>query len=239
MNYVLDLTVIAIVAVFVISGFKRGLINSVVHFVGAGVASVISTLVASFLSGNLYYSFIKSKIIEEAEKNMPQITLNTKPDDISDALMKDLPDFAKNALDMVGVDKNKLSNEIKNAAIDTPELVEGLIRPIILKLLTIILALALFTILVAVISLTTRSLTSAIDVMGLSFVNKFFGAVLGILAAAVIIMILSLVIYILIVFLPTDSSDILRESIDSTFLLKFIYNINIPEMIITGIIAPG
>lgn len=239
MNYILDLVVVSVVALFVISGYKRGILNSLSHFFGAAVASVISAIAASFIAGNLYYSFIQSKITETIKESMPQITMSTKPEDISDTLVNKIPDFAKNALSILGIDKTKLAEEIGNTDISAPEVLEGLIRPIALKLLTIIIALALFIILVAVISFLTRSFTSAIDSVGLGMVNKIFGAILGILAAAVIMMILSLVLYILILFLPPGSSNVLKEGIDSTFLLKYIYNINIPEIIITGILNSG
>lgn len=239
MNYILDIMVISVVVIFVISGYKRGILSSVSHFVGAAVASVLSAFVASLIANNFYYNYIQQKIIELVEEKMPQTTLTTSSMDISNALMNDLPDFAKNAFDLVGIDRTKLADEISNTKISVPEFVEELICPIILKLITVILALALFTIIVAVISLFTRSLTSSINFNCLSQVDKIFGAFLGILAAVVIIMILSLVLYILMVFLPPDSAKVLRESIDSTFLIKYIYNINIPEIIITKILDLG
>lgn len=240
MNYILDVLAVAVVVIFVISGYKRGILNSVSHFLGAAVASVISAFTASFVANYFYYGFIQSKIIEVAEEKMPQITLATKPEDISNELINNVPDFAKNALDILGIDKTKLTQEISDSAgISAPDVFEGLIRPIIMKLLTVILTLALFTILTAVISLLTRSLTSAVNCVGLSTVNKVFGAVLGLFAAVVIVMILSLVLYILIIFLPEDSAKMLRDSIESTYLLKYIYNINVPEMIITKILNTG
>ena len=230
MNYILDIMVISVVVIFVISGYKRGILSSVSHFVGAAVASVLSAFVASLIANNFYYNYIQQKIIELVEEKMPQTTLTTSSMDISNALMNDLPDFAKNAFDLVGIDRTKLADEISNTKISVPEFVEELICPIILKLITVILAL---------ISLFTRALTSSINFNCLSQVDKIFGAFLGILAAVVIIMILFLVLYILMVFLPPDSAKVLRESIDSTFLIKYIYNINIPEIIITKILDLG
>lgn len=236
MNFVLDITVIIIIVVFVISGYKRGIINSVVHFVGAAVASVLSSIIGSFISVGFYNNYIKDKIIGLINDNMPKITMSTTPDEISATLMKDLPDFAKNALDMVGISQTKLTQEIKNTSLKVPEMVETLIRPIAMKLLTIVLTLAVFTIIVAIISIATQSLTSALDVVGLSTLNKILGAVLGVLAAAVIIMIVSLVMYILIVFLPADSSQCLTDGINSSYIYKGIYNINVPEAIISNMI---
>lgn len=240
MNYILDVMVVAVVLVFVISGYRRGILNSLSHFLGAAVASVVSAFASSFIANNFYYNFIQSKIIEAAQEKMPQITMMTKPEEISNALINNMPDFAKNALDILGIDSAGLAQEIsKSKGISAPEILESMIRPILMKLLTIILTLALFTIVVTVISLLTRTFTSAIDRAGLSSVNKILGAAFGIFAAVVILMILSLVLYILTVFLPADSSEILRKGIDSTYLLKYIYNINVPEIIITNLLNQG
>ncbi len=232
MNYIMDLVVISVFVIFVVSGYKRGILNSVAHLVGSAVSCVLSVFIASFLADNFYFKFIQPKIIEAVEKNMPQITMATSPKDIAGALMSDLPDFAKNALSMSGINTASLTQEISSSPLNVPDVLEGMIRPIIIKLLAIIIGLALFTVFAAVISLLTRSVTSAVDFAGLSILNRISGALLGLLAAVVIIMVLMLVLYILIVLLPDNSSMALREGINSTHLLKYIYEINVPEMII-------
>lgn len=239
MNYVLDIMVVAVVALFVVSGFKRGIISTVVHFLGAGVSAVASSILGSFIALYAYDNFIKNAIIDYVAKKLPEITMATQPADIANGIMEKLPDYAANFLNMAGIDAKSLTKEIAASKLDVPVLVETLVRPITLKVTTIILTLALFIVFVAIISLFTQSLTSAIDLTGLGTVNRILGAVLGFLAAAVIIMVLSLVLYLVMAFIPIESSEYLREGINNSYIYKLIYSINLPEYLIAIVTNGG
>ncbi len=239
MNIVLDIIVVAAVFLFVFSGYKRGLINTVVHFFGAAVASIASSIIGSFLALHLYNTYIRFKIIQLISDNMPEITMASKANEIANGLMDNLPDYAKNFLSLAGFDIKSLTKEIANTKAKIPELIESLVRPISLKVTTIIITLALFVVFVAILSIFTKSLTSAVDIIGLSGINKLLGAVLGVLAAAVIVMIVSLVLYLLIAFLPPDSAEFIRNGINNSYIYKYIYSINLPEYLITIVTNGG
>ncbi len=240
MGMVLDILVVGIIGLFVFTGFRRGLINTVVHFVSAAVSCLIASIAGSFISVRLYHSFVRQQVMSVIEKNMPEMTMNIKPEDISKDLTEKLPSFAKNALGLEGITQQELTKRISEGKSEVPVLVEEMIRPVLLKLLTIIVTLAIFTIIVAIISIATRSLTSALDISGLSIVNKLIGGLIGIPAAVVILMVISLVMYILIVFMSPESTGYLAKGIDDSTLFKLIYyNINVPEQIITRLINGG
>ena len=109
-----------------------------------------------------------------------------------------------------------------------------------MKLLTILLTLALFIVFAGIISLVTRTLTTATDLAGLSTVNKLLGALLGVLAAAVIIMVMALMLSTLVIFLPSDMAEYFRQSIDKSIIFRYIYyDLNVPGQLINVMINGG
>ena len=240
MSIVLDVLVLAVVTLFIFSGFKRGVISRAIHFAGAAVSALLSAIIAPLLAVNLYDSFVGEKLQGLISRKLPDLYMGIKPEEVTNKLMNDLPDFVLNALGLCEVDKNKINEQISQGMDNIPYIISDLLKPVTLKLLTIILSLTIFTIISAIISIATRGLTSSLDVSGLSAVNKTLGAILGLLPAAIIIMILSFVIYILIVFLPQDSARYLNMAVDNTFLFRHIYyDMNVLGQLMTVILGGG
>lgn len=240
MSIVLDVIIIAIAALFVYSGYKRGLLSSVINFAGSAVSTLLASLIAPMLAVNLYDSFVGVKLEGLIEKKLPEMYMGIKPEEISDKLMKDLPDFVLNAFGLSGIDKAKLTSEISKGMDNIPYLVGNLLKPLAMRLLTIILTLALFLIFTAIVSIITRALTKASDFIGLSTTNKILGAVLGILAAAVIVMVTALLMNVLVVFLPSDSAEYLKQAIDKSIMFRYIYyDLNVPGQLINVMINGG
>ncbi len=240
MSIVLDVMVIAILAIFVISGFRRGIITSVINFACAAASTLLAAIIAPIIAINLYDSFVGEKLEGLIEKNLPQMYIGIKPEEISDKLMNNLPDYVLNAFGLSGIDKAKLTAEISKGMNDIPYLVGNLIKPVTMKLLTILLTLALFIVFAGIISLVTRTLTTATDLAGLSTVNKLLGALLGVLAAAVIIMVMALMLSTLVIFLPSDMAEYFRQSIDKSIIFRYIYyDLNVPGQLINVMINGG
>ena len=236
MSIFMDIVVLLVIAVFVINGYRRGVINILVHFCGAAVSAIAAALVGSFLAQQLYYSFMQKRIIEFFENCMPPERLAQTAGDIASEMVDNCPEYFQNIMSIMNITKTDIAMAIGSASIEVPALVEGMIRPAVLRLVTVILAIAVYTVCAAIISLATKSLTTAADITGLKPADRIGGAVLGILAAVVIIMFLSFVLYLLVVFLPEESSRALRIGIDNSFLYKYIYQFNVPDQIVSIIV---
>ena len=237
MSIILDLIVAVIIAVLLIGGYRRGLARAVVGLLGSFFSSVASVLIASIASTGIYNVFVKDYIVKTISDNMPDIDIQTKAADISDSLMHSLPAYAKNALEIAGVTPDKLINEISSANTSVPELVEGMIRPVLIKLITVILTMIIFLILTAVIAAATKTIDSFVNIKGVKTVNKILGGILGLMEALVLIMIMSMLIYFLLVLLPVDVAESLQEGIDRSLLYQRIYYINLPELIMTKLLS--
>ncbi len=240
MNIVLDLAVIAVIVLLIVGGYRRGLIKTVVELIGTVVSSLIASVGGSLLSVSLYDAFLKERIIKAAADAMPEVTPTMHTSDISKHMLDQVPAYIKNSLEIAGVDVHSLNQEIERSVKEVPVMIETMVRPIVLKVFTVLISIALFVIIAAIFSLITKSLITATNLVGLSTANKVFGALIGMVEALMLIIVLSMVLSTLTVLLPIEQAQGLRDAIDSTFLYKIVYYINFPDMIINNLLhLPG
>ena len=237
MNFLIDLIVVAIMAILMIGGYRRGLIHSVVELVGAAVSSIIASFGASLISAGVYEAFVKDHIINAIQEAMPKTNAAANSAGYTADLLNTLPEYMKNSLDMLGISEKSISDEITSTEMNIPAMLETMIRPVVMRVLTVIITIVLFALLATIIALATKSLTTVVDATGLSTTNKVLGAILGLIEALVIVMVMSLILYFMSVMLPVDAAEELRKAIDSTFIYKMIDRFNIPELIMSKLIS--
>ncbi len=233
MGIAIDLLVVAIFALLIIGGYRRGLLQAVVGLLGAFLCSILSSIGGSMLSIGIYNSFIMPSMINKFKEITPVVYEFTDIKEVSHQLFQTLPPYAINALTMSGVTESSLTEKIQSTEMEIPSLLEMLVRPIILRLVTVILTIALFIVLVSILALITKTIMGVVDTAGLGTVNKVLGAVLGLLEATILVMIFSLIFYFLVVLLPAENASIMREALDQSYIYRFINQFNIPDMIIS------
>ncbi len=236
MNIVLDLAVVAIVVLLVYGGYRRGVIKTVAELICNVVSSVLASAVGSIISVGLYENYVKGFIIDTIKNSLPEFTAATRTSDVIKGIMTESPEYVRNVLEMQNIDAEAINRDIIQAGTDIPATLESMVRPVILKVFTVLVTIILFIIIVSVAALISKALTKTVDTVGLGTVNKIFGGILGLIEAVVILAMISLIIYILTVMLPTDLAQGLRDAIDSTFIYKIIFYIDFPDTIITNML---
>ncbi|MDD6489366.1 MAG: CvpA family protein [Clostridia bacterium] len=232
MNIVLDLTVVLIVAIMIFSGYRRGLLNSVIDFAGVIVSAVASSFLASMAAISVYEKFIMNKVIESVQNIFLAFPSHMTADQQAEKLFSALPDYAVNALSFSGIDVNTLSEKISTENIAVPQLVESLIRPTAVRLVSTIITVVLFIILTALIAFLAKFLTKAVNAIGLSVVNRIGGAIFGLVKAIVLIMVLTLVLYFIMMFLSPDTVNEINDAIEKSYLYNGIYKLNLLNKIL-------
>lgn len=237
MNIVLDIAVIAIILLLVFGGYRNGIIKTVAELLSTVIASLISSFLGSTITERLYASFLRDTIVNIINDALPDYSAIMRTNDITKSLMNDSPEFVKNALEMSGIDSKQLNEKVAQLArTDIPMQLESMVRPVILKMLTVLVTVILFIICAIIISFAARALTKTVDITGLSTMNKVLGALIGMVEAVILLMILSMVIYMLTIMLPVDMAQNLRDNIDSTYIYKLIFYIDYPDTIIDSLL---
>ncbi len=232
---ILDLAVIILIILFSVSGYRKGLIYSVAGVFGTLIASAGSSFLATFLAYPVYDGLIKEKVIETSAdilNNGPNLNSSAEK---AQELFDSVPSVIYNSLSDLGIDVNSLASQIsgtsKNAV---PQMIESMLRPTMINIVTMALTAILFIILTVIIKLTTNFLTKAIDFANLSTVNRVAGAVIGIAEAILTVMIFSLVFDFIIVFLSPDTYHAVHGVVNSSLLYSGIYELNLPSAIISA-----
>lgn len=233
MSIVLDLAVILILFMMTIAGYRRGLLNSVIEFAGVIISAVAASFFASMAAIAVYDNFIMDNIIKAVESVFSQISSHATAAQQAEELFSTLPDYAVNALSLSGIDVNTLSSKISSTTVAVPQLVESLIRPTAVRLVSTVITVILFIIFTIVVAFLAKFLTKAINAVGLSMINRIGGGIFGAVKAIVLIMVLTLILYFVMMFLPTDTVNSMNDAIEHSYLYGGIYKLNLLNKIMS------
>ena len=233
MTLLFDIGIVALVVLFAIAGFKKGLLVSVVNVFGTIVACGVAPVLGSMFSPLIYDSFIKSTIMNSVNRAMENM-----PADISDiekaaAILEKLPNSVVNMLSIPGIHTEKLASDMSTTTFSVPELIEGAIRPYAQRLVSTVLTVILFILISVGLKFAARFATKVVEAVKLGNVNKTFGGLFGIAESAFIIMMITLLIYFSSMFLSPESYEYINKSISETVIYKFIYQYSMPDKILS------
>ena len=229
---ILDAAVVIILIVFIVDGYKRGLVNAVVRMLCSLLSAIGSIVISSFGAVFVYNMFVKERVVDSIGKAIPAALENTALKNPAE-VYSSLPDYIKNCMSLMGISQNELVRALGDTTLTAASAVESLIRPILVTAVMVACSLLLFIAIDAVALLLTKSLTTAVSLSDLSTTNKICGALLGIIQAAVMVLIMSLLIYAALVALPAENASRLSEGIDNTFVFKYVHQLNIPAKVMT------
>ena len=214
---VLDVGIILFFAVFVVVGFKKGVIKSFISLIGSLFATVFSIYFSSIAS-----DFIYSNMIQPSVKNKLLSVVSSGKIDYS-SLFKVFPKFILNFFPAYGITPEKVNHIINSSAADCiPNQVLILIKPAVcgvLKPLCVVVAFVILNLIVKWLSgmLSSGKLKSADSIIG-----GFFGAFTGYLVIMVFMCCLKVMIS-----MGCEVPEICaHENISATVVFKEIYNVN-------------
>lgn len=208
------------------SGFKRGLIKSLVGFAGTIIAILLSAYLTRVISVLIYDNFIRDTLLIQINDILNEYVghdLNEK----TEAVFDELPRILTNALMFCGVTSNVVGKVIESSAGNASYALVELFSPIIMNIIRTILMPIMFLIIIIPINLLTRVIGKVSRIPVLRQIDQFIGAVIGALKCFVLIV---LITFLLRMFLPMMSNipDIFsKNTIESTFLFRNFYEGNI------------
>ena len=232
MAIVLDILIIAIVALSVFLAYKKGMIKTLFSLVGGILAVVLavwlSTPVANWLDREYIGPAVHSAVLSAVNGS----SISESYDDALETVdvvetLKEMPDSLRSFLESINVDVDAIIAEAENAVSDSAaakdQLIASIAEPIsstVSKAAALIgLALIFFILLFVVMHL----LNAVFQMLpfGKSF-NRVGGIIFGVVRAILIVMVLGAVIY----GLACGNILLSVEELDQTILLKNINKIN-------------
>lgn len=213
MGIVIDVIIVAIIAISAVFAYKKGFIGTVFSLVGTVVAIVLSVMlcnpVAEVVDKNYVNPAVKSYIETTVEKSLDDVIPEGGKFDFG---IENMPASIKSLLDFAGV--NNIEGNLANS---TQELVERIANPISKTISRVVTLVVLFAVLNIALWVVCKLITAVFNALPLGKkLNKIGGLAFGIIRGLLIVFVVSLLF----------GALISQKTVNSTYILKTVSNIN-------------
>ena len=226
----IDLFIIAFVALFVWLQAKRGFVRTLVEFVGCVAAFVVAFSIAAIVSDAVYTNIIKPNTTQTINEIVEQSAGNGV-DTIINNVFDELPDFIVSIGESNGVNRNTLSKNIDNVLKNNANTIgtvisDQLIKPIATSAMSLIIAVLLSGILMIFVRILAKRVNSFFDLPLLNTANTVLGGVFGLLKGLVLVFAIVVIISFLMKIFGNSFPIFTNETILKTHLFKVLYELN-------------
>ncbi len=232
MNWILDLIVVAILAVSVWFAMKKGLIKTVFSLVGGVVAVVLaisfSTPVANWLDTEFVRPAIQKTILTAVNGSdlVADYDEAIATIDVAGKLAA-MPEGLRKTLEKMNVDVDQISADAAqsqaNSAAAREELINSIAIPVSKSVCKAVALVGLFVVFFILVFVASRLLDAVFRVLPFAkSVNKSGGFVLGLLRGVLLVLIFSAVVY----GLAAGNMLVNTQQVEKTILLKWINQVN-------------
>ena len=228
MSIILDVVIVAIIALSVFVSAKRGFVRTLIDVIGFVVAIVIAFTFSSPLAELTYSKAIEPTVSSKINETVFELINDTST--VTEAnlekLMSSLPNSLKEILQSKGYSPDVLFNKL-NSAVDeesfSTEICNNIIQPAITSILKYIYTILIFIILLIIIKFLSKFLNSLFKGAILGTANLVLGGALGAIKGAIYVTILCMALTILShIGSPNLINVTISEAIDSSYICKTI-----------------
>ncbi len=222
MGIVIDLIIIAVIALVAFISAKQGFVRTVIGIVGFIVAIVLSFTLSKPIANYTYDKFIEPQVISIAGDKMADSANLT-----ADQIWGELPDFLTENPDNYNVSKESLNEAIKenDTAQDALKSIsQTSVKPVVSELLQTFISVILFSLLMIVVKILAKLLNKLFSFSIAGKLNMVLGALVGVLKGIFISVIICEVIM-LIINLAGGIWIFKSENISNTILFNLLTKI--------------
>ena len=229
LSVALDITTVVVIILITATSIKRGLITSIIEFVGGILPAVVSAFLGWFFAIAGYNMSFKSVIMNSVDS-----VIYKDGGFISENIFNALPKMVQNSLGFDGINSsNFLNSSTVNNSNTITEAIEQQVSPYVISYMTKISMVVFFTIFMVIIITLSSKFSKYFANNDLKIFNNIFSALFGLVKAIFIIMTLIILVDAIVLSLDADSYNAFNNAVNSSILFKLIYNVNIPSFIIS------
>lgn len=222
MNWlILDFTIVILFFIFIFSGFRVGLVKSLLSLINIALSLFISIYVSFGLSNLIYNQFIKENLINELQTSIDNSSIN------SESLISTFPNFISNSFSYYGITSKDLTDIINSGKEDIAYQILDVISPMFIQIIHLSLSMVLFFVFIIIFNIMSKWILSIFKIPVLSQINHLFGGILGILKGYLIVTLLIFCLRSWAQSTNYNSNLFSYSSIESTFIFKHIYTNNL------------
>lgn len=227
MSIVLDIIILLIIAFMALRSYKRGFVRTAIETVGFLAVMALCVPIAGEIASISYNSFIRPAIINSVEDTLTSYSENNADSSVN-KVFDAVPNFIEKSVNVSKDDvKKKINVEIeKGAQSAAPIITDYIAKPIAVGLMTTIFTIILFAGGSILVKLGARVANKAFSFSFVKKINNFLGGIIGIPKGAIFAILFVWVVGFLIIFNSNGILGITGETIQKTYLFKFIDGFN-------------
>ncbi len=226
MSIILDIIIVAIIAICVFLSAKRGFARTVIELVGF-VAAILIAINLSNPVANFVYDKAVSPTIEKNVVVVMDESVNSASAAVTDTIWEKLPNFVSNAAEKSGVTKDTLSNKLMGSSSSediASSIAEEIFKPVATTVIKYIATVIIFVILLIVVKILARLFNAVFKKSLLGGANAILGGALGAIKGAIYAILFCLLVS-LIANITKDNFFITNEMIENSTVFKLVLNL--------------
>lgn len=223
MSFIIDVFITVLFFCFIVTGYRKGFLKSVLGLISTILASIISGYLAKPIASFIYEFFIYRGLRDKFSLIMSSTPVNDARLLLS-KVINAIPKFIASGLDDYGITNDKIMAEINGTGQKAPDDLMNLLKPVFTGFIRPIIISILFIALVLLFGVAIRVINNAKRISIINKLDSCLGAGLGVIKFGITLLLFVTVIKFSQPFI-TDSHFIFSENIiDNTLILKKIYH---------------
>lgn len=226
---ILDIFFLAFAVLTIFIARKKGFVLTLLDFAAFFLAVFLAIPVSGWLAEGVYNTFISQSVVTALESQLPSAASSAEIAAQVNAVLSDFPDFVTAYASSIGIDISEISRRVSAAGASAGSLAQtveaNIVAPIVTAVCKAIIFVILFIIFVILLKIAARLINQFFKLPVLKTLNGTLGAVLGVLKAAVGIVIICSVIG-LIGELTAESTPVIQNSVNDSVVAEFVNDHN-------------
>ncbi len=183
MGILLDLIVLAIVALCAFLAMKKGFMKSALELVGFALAIFLSFSFSPKLADFTYGKFVKPAVVKSISDSIPDLdTYTQQGSDFAEA-WSELPALVKSSAEKMGIDESSFSNiadTVNNTADSVAEsITDNVVAPVANTVLSVLFEVLIFAVVSFAVKVVAVPINKLFSISFAGKLNKLLGALIG------------------------------------------------------------
>lgn len=226
---ILDIFFLAFAVLTIFIARKKGFVLTLLDFAAFFLAVFLAIPVSGWLAEGVYNTFISQSVVTALESQLPSAASSAEIAAQVNAVLSDFPDFVTAYASSIGIDISEISRRVSAAGASAGSLAQtveaNIVAPIVTAVCKAIIFVILLIIFVILLKIAARLINQFFKLPVLKTLNGTLSAVLGVLKAAVGIVIICSVIG-LIGELTAESTPVIQNSVNDSVVAEFVNDHN-------------
>lgn len=242
MNIIIDIILIAIIAVSAFLAAKKGFIGTLFSLAGTLIAIVLSIVLCNPVSGFIDDNFVKPAVKQYIVSAIDNSSAGKSYDEAISSIdvaskVESMPETLKKVLELADIDTNEIVNKASAVTANTVQAKDNLINniasPISATISRVIALVGLFIVLSIALWVVSRLLTAIFNLIPVGkSLNKFGGMLFGLARGLIIVFVISTLFVAVSRSVDPESNNLFsQKTIEKTVVLKGVSSFNPVEYI--------